>query len=103
MRLIKVEYEELPYSLNLQDSMSGKIDNVFPEGAVFGEYHHTVGEKPEGDLVEIETTTDIGRINHVCMETHACVARLQQIYRGADHLVPQPGGVWYPYHGGRAV
>ena len=74
VRLIKVEYEELPYSLNLQDSMSGKIDNVFPEGAVFGEYHHTVGEKPEGDLVEIETTTDIGRINHVCMETHACVA-----------------------------
>lgn len=73
--LVKVEYEELPFSLTMEETLSGKIDNVYEEGAIYGVYHHEVGEKPTAeDLVEIKTTTDLSRINHMCMETHACIA-----------------------------
>ncbi|MDO4328161.1 MAG: xanthine dehydrogenase family protein molybdopterin-binding subunit [Lachnospiraceae bacterium] len=72
---IRVEYEELPYSLTMEDTLTGKIDNIHETGAVFDCPEVKVGEKPEGDdLVEIHTTTDLSRVNHICMETHACVA-----------------------------
>lgn len=73
--LIEVEYEELPFSLDAYETLTGKIDDVHPTGAVFECGGVKVGEKPEGeDLVEVHTETHLSRINHICMETHVCVA-----------------------------
>lgn len=75
VKLIRVEYEELPYALNMEEALTGKIDDVYPEGAVFGDYDHVTGEKPDTEgLVSVKTVTDLSRINHICMETHACIA-----------------------------
>lgn len=75
VRKIQVEYEELPYSLDVFETLKGTIDNVHPTGAVFECTDMTTGEKPrEEGLVDVRTVTDLSRINHVCMETHACVA-----------------------------
>lgn len=73
--LIEVEYEEMAYSLDMFDTLTGKIDGIHGTGAVFEGGEHVTGTKPEGEgLVEIHTATDLSRINHICMETHACVA-----------------------------
>lgn len=73
--LIRVEYEELPYSLDMEDTLAGKISQVHESGAVFECGEKITGEKPQGpDLAEVKTVTDLSRINHVCMEPHACVA-----------------------------
>ncbi len=75
VKLIEVEYEEMPFSLTMEESLGGKIDQVHPTGAVFEAAEIEHGEKPEGkDLVKTRTTTDLSRIDHLCMETHACVA-----------------------------
>lgn len=74
-KLVKVTYEEYPYSLSMEETKSGKIDNAFDEGVIYGEYEHITGERPEDDgLVDIKAVTNIARINHLCMETHACIA-----------------------------
>lgn len=73
--LIRVEYEELPYSLDMEDTLAGKISQVHESGAVFECGEKITGDKPQGqELVEVKTVTDLSRINHVCMEPHACVA-----------------------------
>ncbi|MDD3253486.1 MAG: xanthine dehydrogenase family protein molybdopterin-binding subunit [Lachnospiraceae bacterium] len=75
VKLIEVEYEEYPYALTTEEALTGKIDNVFPEGAVFGDYTHDVGEKQDTkDLIKVRTNANLSRINHICMETHVCVA-----------------------------
>ena len=75
VKLIQVEYEELPYSLSAFETLKGTIENVHPSGAVFECTDMVTGEKPtEAGLTTIHTKTDLSRINHVCMETHACVA-----------------------------
>lgn len=75
VKLIEVEYEEYPYALNAKEALDGRIDNVFPQGAVFGEYEHVVGNPvDEPDTVSVHTTTGLSRINHLCMETHVCIA-----------------------------
>lgn len=82
VKKIHVEYEELPYSLTPEDTLKGVIDNVHPAGAVFEATEITHGEKPEDtNLVTVKTTTDLSRINHVCMETHVCVADYDK-YKG---------------------
>ena len=75
VELIEVEYDVLPFSLTMGETLKGTIDTVHPSGAIFeaAKIHH--GEKPrEEDVVAIRTNTDLERINHLCMETHACVA-----------------------------
>lgn len=75
VKLIEVEYEELPYSLDVFETLKGTIDNVHPEGAVFECTDMTTGQMPkEEGLVTVQAVTELSRINHVCMETHACVA-----------------------------
>lgn len=97
--LIEVEYEELPFSLDAYETLTGKIDDVHPTGAVFECGGVKVGEKPEGeDLVEVHTETHLSRINHICMETHVCVADYN---RGTGELT-----IWSPnqtVHGIRSV
>lgn len=75
LRLIDVEYERLPYSLNVWESLKGTIDGIHPEGAVFEAGEILYGEKrEEPGLLKLKTVTELSRINHVCMETHACIA-----------------------------
>ncbi len=75
VKLIEVEYEELPYSLDMNETLKGTIDNIHPTGAVFEGANVNLGEKPEGDdLVRVTATEDLDRVNHICMEPHACVA-----------------------------
>lgn len=79
VRLIQVEYEELPYSLDVFETLKGTIDNVHPSGAVFECTDMVTGTMPEEeDLVTVDTVTDLSRINHICMETHVCVADYDQ-------------------------
>lgn len=73
--LIQVEYEELPYSLHMNQTLEGRIDQVHETGAVFDGGELVTGEMPDREgLVDVHTTADLSRINHICMETHACVA-----------------------------
>lgn len=71
---IEIEYEEYPYSLDMFETLAGNIDNIHEKGAVFGDFEATLGEIPDEEFIEIETTTNLARVNHLCMETHACVA-----------------------------
>lgn len=81
--LIQVEYEAYPFSIDLEDTLAGKINSVHEEGAVFGEYTATLGQKPQGDFIDIQAESYLSRVNHMCMEPHACVAEYN---RGADEL-----------------
>lgn len=75
VRLIKVEYEELPYALTASETLTGVIDDIHEAGAVFDGGEYKIGEKPDvQELISVKTVVDLSRINHVCMETHACVA-----------------------------
>ncbi len=75
VKLIEVEYEELPYSLSPAETLKGTIDNIHPSGAVFECSDRETGVMPdEDDLVKVKAVSDLSRINHICMETHACVA-----------------------------
>lgn len=79
VKLIHVEYEELPYSLDAFETLKGTIDNVHPSGAVFDCADMVTGKMPEEEgLVTVKAVTDLSRINHICMETHACVADYDQ-------------------------
>lgn len=80
VRLVEVEYEEYPYSLNVQDSLAGKIENVYEEGAVYKGLSMEVGDAdaiPE-DVVVTTTEMHLSRINHAAMETHCCVANYEK-------------------------
>ncbi len=75
VKLIKVEYQELPFSLNAQQTLSGIIDNITPNGAVFEAPSYHVGNKnSDSQLISINTKTHLDRIHHLCMENHACLA-----------------------------
>lgn len=84
VKLIEAEYEELPYSLDMFDTLDGRIDDVHEQGAIYGSFENVCGTMPEiPDLVNVETTTWLSRINHMCMETHCCVADYD---KGLNHL-----------------
>lgn len=100
VKLIEVTYEELPYAVNMKEALSGKIDDVHKEGAVYGDFHVEVGNKEAiaADAVETTTTSYLSRISHATMETHCCVASYD---RGLDELT-----IWSPnqsVHGIRTV
>jgi len=75
-RLVKVEYEEYPFAVTSQEAMSGKIDNVYEEGAVFEALHCEMGDKSKvaENTIKVTTNTHLSRIHHAAMETHCCVA-----------------------------
>ncbi len=73
--LIGVRYEELPYSLDAFDTLTGKIDDIHETGAVFDCGEVIQGEAPEDkELVHVQSVTDLDRVDHICMEPHAAVA-----------------------------
>ena len=73
-RLVEVEYEELPFSVGFDDTLSGA--NCLPgETPVKDEFHLAFGEAPaEEGLIEVISETEIPRLHHATMETHCCVA-----------------------------
>ena len=75
-RMVKIEYEQLPYSLDIPTTLSGKIDDIFPDGAVYELPVEEISDVGSigGDVVEVESYASLGRITHVTMETHGCIA-----------------------------
>ncbi len=73
--LIEVEYEQYPHSLSIQDSLTGIINDVHEQGAVYPALPFEAGSKcQDEDLITVTSQSKLGRINHICMEPHACVA-----------------------------
>lgn len=73
-RLVEVEYEELPYSIGFDDTLSGQ--NCLPgEKPIRDEVTLENGASPQADgLIEVESFTELPRLHHAAMEPHACVA-----------------------------
>ena len=75
LKLIDVEYEELPFTTDMEYTLGGKIDGMH-DRAVYGDFEIEYGDKSKLDIDAVETVTQacLGRISHVTMEPHACVA-----------------------------
>jgi xanthine dehydrogenase molybdenum-binding subunit len=75
LALIAVEYGELPFTANTDEAAAGKIDGMFENGVVYGDFEMEIGDKPdEEDYIETKTHSNLARLSHVTMEPHACVA-----------------------------
>jgi len=76
VKLIEVEYEKLPFTTDMDEALTGKIENIHETGALQGEFEFDIGENPKTEQGEVETVTysTLSRIYHVTMETHACIA-----------------------------
>ena len=73
--LIKVEYEELPFTTDMYETLSGKIDGIHGQSPAFKDFEIEYGENHcTGGEVEVETSSHLSRISHITMEPHACVA-----------------------------
>src|SRR5262245_10814615 len=75
-RLIKVQYEALPYFANVDQAMAADAPQVFQGGNVRQGPAQETGNLEEGfrqaaHIVEAEYSTHV--ITHVCMESHAAV------------------------------
>lgn len=75
IKLLKIEYEEYPSSFSSEDSLTGKIDNIFDNGAVCASYNSKSNNKilKEEDCIKVTTISELQRLHHATMETHACV------------------------------
>lgn len=75
IKLLKIEYEEYPAAFTCEEALSGKIDNIFPNGVICASNNYkkekTVVNRSE--CIEVFTTTELQRLHHAAMETHACV------------------------------
>lgn len=71
---VSVTYEEYPAALTLEESLSGRISSIHPEGSVSEEILVEVGDLPNAEYVSVNTETELSRINHVAMEPHVCTA-----------------------------
>ncbi len=75
VELIEVEYEQYPHSLSIQESLTGIINDVHEQGAIYPALPFEAGTKcQDEDLITVTSQSKLGRINHICMEPHACVA-----------------------------
>lgn len=73
-RLVEVEYEALPFTTGFDDTLAGG-NCLAGETPVKDEFLTEVGDAPtEEGLVEVVTESEIPRIHHLTLETHACVA-----------------------------
>lgn len=73
-QLVEVRCQEYPAALTVEDSLSGAVPPIHPEGNVGAEVCVEVGELPAGDFVPVSTRTRLSRINHSAMEPHVCTA-----------------------------
>ena len=76
--LVKVEYEELPYALTFEDALAGKhcLDGESP---ILDEGTISVGQPQpdEAEGVVVTSHSELSRLHHAAMETHACVAQYE--------------------------
>ena len=73
-KLVEVEYEELPFSIDFDDTLAGKNCRE-GEKPVWDEFSAAHGEEPVLDgALEVESFSEMPRLHHATMETHACVA-----------------------------
>lgn len=75
IKLLKIEYEEYPVAFTCEEALSGKIDNVFTSGVVCASntYQKEKIVIDKNECIEVFTTTELQRLHHAAMETHACV------------------------------
>ena len=98
--LVRVAYEEYPASLTIEDTLAGRIDQIHPDGAIYGQVELEAGRPEaaaEADLI-VATESRPARINHLALETHVCLAAYDP---GLDELT-----IWSPsqsVHGIRTV
>lgn len=73
--LVRVEYDELPCALTIDEALVGK-NCLEGERAVVAECEREAGEElacAPGD-VEVSAGAELARLHHVAMEPHACIA-----------------------------
>ncbi len=89
VELIEVEYERYPHALNIQESLSGVINDVHEQGAVYPALPFTAGtQNTDTSLIRVESHSKLGRINHICMEPHACVAHYDPLSKNLTVYSP---------------
>ncbi|WP_369283837.1 xanthine dehydrogenase family protein molybdopterin-binding subunit [Oscillibacter sp. GMB15532] len=72
-RLVEVTYEELPFSIGFDDTLSGR-NCLAGERPVRDEFFTEIGTQPDDDgLIEVTTVSEMPRLHHATMEPHACV------------------------------
>lgn len=76
LALLKVEYELLPYVLDMSEVLTGRAPDIHAGGAVYQDFAVEIGSRsePQEGLCVTTTSSKLARINHVAMENHACVA-----------------------------
>lgn len=79
-KLVKIEYELLPFAIDAKAALSGKIDEIHQGGAVFGALDLSFGDEADMQDGAIETVTEsyLSRLTHMAMEPHCCVASWQE-------------------------
>lgn len=97
---IKIQYEALPFTTDVEEALQGKISMIHPEGAVYSPLDLEFGDKSavQNDAIETVTESYLPRITHMAMETHCCVAHWDA---GEEFLT-----IWCPnqsVHGIRTV
>lgn len=75
IKLLKIEYKEYPAAFACEEALSGKINNIFPNGVICATNSYTKENViiDKDQCIEIFTTTELQRLHHATMETHACI------------------------------
>lgn len=74
-KLVKVQYKEYPSAITCEESLEGKIDNIFESGVICAS-HETSYQNSKlntDEYIEISSITELQRLHHATMETHVCM------------------------------
>ena len=80
-KFVKIQYEKLPFSLNIRETLDGAISDIFPDGSIYEVPEVNIGNVTSlknTDTIQVKTHTELSRICHITMETHCCVASYDQ-------------------------
>ncbi|MBS9775760.1 MAG: xanthine dehydrogenase family protein molybdopterin-binding subunit [Fusobacterium sp.] len=74
VKKVKVEYEEYPAAITLEEGLAGKNNCITEKGNIAAELNKVYGDKDVNtdDCVKITTAVKINRVHHASMETHGC-------------------------------
>mgnify|MGYP003761715821 CR=1 FL=1 len=82
VRLIDVEFDELPALCNVEVALENKDVKIHEKGNLLAEYEYEIGNRvQEQDSVTVETKVDTQRIHHSAMERHVCIANFDSLGR----------------------
>lgn len=74
--LVKIEYEELPAAVTYEEALAGK-NLTEGESAIRDEGEMVFGTPPEEPCTVVETHSELARLHHATMETHACIVNYE--------------------------